>query len=369
MALMTLDHVRAFFSNAQSSPLDLTQTTIPLFLTRWVTHLCAPSFVFLAGVSAYLSLRRRNNKAQLSRRLLIRGLWLLILELTIVNFAWTFDPTFSFFITGVLWAIGWSMIVLAALIYLPIFSIGAIGVVFIVFHNLLDPIQAEQLGAWNWLWAVLHERQVFTIFQERQFLLGYPLIPWIGVMAAGYAFGRVFDWPQPKRQQRLRWLGGGMIVAFVVLRALNLYGDSNPWSVQSNGLYTLLSFVNCHKYPPSLLFLLMTLGPAILLLELFEHRKFKLLKPLVLFGQVPLFFYIAHLLLIHLAAVLFALPQYGLEAITIPYLARSLRPADYGYALPRVYSVWMLMVTLLYPLCHWFANYRRKHRSQWIRYL
>ena len=301
MVLMTLDHVRAFFSNAQFSPLDLTQTTLPLFLTRWVTHLCAPSFVFLAGVSAYFSLRRRNSKGQLARHLLTRGLWLLILELTIVNLAWTFDPTFSFFFTGVLWAIGWSMIVLAALIQLPTVSIGAIGLFVMVFHNLLDPIQADQLGDWNWLWAVLHQRQMFTLFQERQFFLGYPLIPWIGVMAAGYAFGSVFELPHSQRQPLLRRLGGGLIVAFVVLRMLNLYGDPNPWSVQSNFLYTLLSFINCHKYPPSLLFLLMTLGPAILLLELFERRKFKLLKPLVLFGQVPLFFYVVHLLLIHLA--------------------------------------------------------------------
>jgi uncharacterized membrane protein len=350
-------------------PLDLTQTTIPLFLTRWVTHLCAPSFVFLAGISAYLSLRRCNSKAQLSRHLLIRGLWLLILELTLVNFAWTFDPTFSFLLAGVLWAIGWSMVVLAALIHLPTSSVAAIGIFLMVFHNVLDPIQADQLGDWNWLWAVLHERKMFTLFQDRRFFLGYPLIPWIGVMAAGYAFGSVFDWSQSQRQQLLRRLGGGMIVAFIILRTLNFYGDPEPWSVQSNILYTLLSFVNCYKYPPSLLFLLMTLGPAILMLLVFERRKVQFLKPLVLFGQVPLFFYVLHLLLIHVIAILFALPKYGMGAITIPYLVKSLCPADYGYELPRVYALWLLIVTLLYPLCHWFATYRRKHKNWWLRYL
>lgn len=370
MVLMVLDHVRIFFTNVRFVPTDLTQTNIPLFLTRWVTHLCAPTFIFLAGVAAYLYFENRpQSKQDLSRYLIIRGLWLVFLELTVVRFGWLFDPTYSFSVAGVLWAIGWSMVVLAALIRMPIPLIAALGILLIGGHNLFDNIHAEQLGKWGWLWAVLHEPKMFTPFPNKNFIISYPLIPWIGVMATGYAFGTVLNLEKTSRQRFLRWLGLGLIAGFVVLRALNVYGDPYPWAVQTNFSRTILSFINCHKYPPSLLYLLITLGLAMLLLYLFEKQRWRIFQPLVLFGQVPLFFYIVHLWLIHFTAILLALPKYGLKAIIMPFIASRLMPADYGYDYPMIYNLWIIMIILLYPLCNWFQNYKTKYPSKWLKYL
>ncbi|NJM72403.1 MAG: DUF1624 domain-containing protein [Scytonema sp. RU_4_4] len=368
MVLMALDHVRLFFLNAGFSPTDLTKTNIPLFFTRWVTHLCAPSFVFLAGVATYLALQRRQNKKEFSRFLLIRGLWLVLLELTVVRFGWIFDPTFSFFAAGVLWAIGWSMVILAVLIHLPIRAVATIGILLIVGHNLFDSVQAEQLGRWGWLWTILHQPKTLTPFPGKSFIIAYPLIPWIGVMGAGYAFGTVFTLEKSQRRKLLKRLGLGLILAFIILRAINIYGDPKPWSVQPSFSFTLLSFINCHKYPPSLLFLLMTLGSAILLLYVFESQRFSFLKPLALFGRVPLFFYIVHLWLIHIVAILLALPHYGLKAIFLTYIVSNLMPTDYGYNLPMIFGLWIIIVVLLYPICLWFANYKAKHQSWWLNY-
>ncbi|MEH2420617.1 MAG: heparan-alpha-glucosaminide N-acetyltransferase domain-containing protein [Nostoc sp.] len=370
MVLMALDHLRDFLTNVRFCPTDLTQTNVPLFLTRWVTHLCAPTFIFLAGVAVYLYFRRRpQSKQELSRYLIIRGLWLVFLELTVVHFGWLFDPTYSFLAAGVLWALSWSMVVLAALIRMPIPLIAALGILLIGGHNLFDNIHVEQLGRWGWLWAVLHEPKMFTPFPHKNFFISYPLIPWIGVMATGYTFGTVFKLEKASRQQLLRRLGLGLIAGFVVLRTLNIYGDPYPWAVQTNFTRTILSFINCNKYPPSLLYLLITLGLAMLLLYLFEKQKWRIFKPLVVFGQVPLFFYIIHLWLIHLTAILLALPKYGLKAIIMPFIVSSLMPADYGYDLPMIYNIWIIMIILLYPLCSWFRNYKTKYPNKWLKYL
>ncbi|MEH2337562.1 DUF1624 domain-containing protein [Nostoc sp.] len=370
MVLMALDHLRDFLTNVRFRPTDLTQTNVPLFLTRWVTHLCAPTFIFLAGVAVYLYFGRRpQSKQELSRYLIIRGLWLVFLELTVVHFGWLFDPTYSFLAAGVLWALGWSMVVLAALIRMPIPLIAALGILLIGGHNLFDNIHAEQLGRWGWLWAVLHEPKMFTPFPHKNFFISYPLIPWIGVMATGYAFGTVFKLEKASRLQLLRRLGLGLIASFVVLRALNIYGDPYPWAVQTNFIRTILSFINCNKYPPSLLYLLITLGLAMLLLYLFEKQKWRIFKPLVVFDQVPLFFYIIHLWLIHLTAILLALPKYGLKAIIMPFIVSRLMPADYGYDLPIIYNIWIIMIILLYPLCSWFRNYKTKYPNKWLKYL
>ncbi|BAY22875.1 hypothetical protein NIES2100_26390 [Calothrix sp. NIES-2100] len=367
MVLMALDHVRDFFTNVRFSPLDVTQTTIPLFFTRWVTHLCAPSFVFLAGIAAYLSFQRHNNKRKLSRLLFTRGLWLVFLELTVISFAWTFNT--SFFGANVLWAIGWSMVVLAGLIYLPTRAIATFGILLIVGHNLFDNLHVEQLGSWGWIWAVLHEPKMFTPFGGIRFFIGYPLIPWIGVMALGYAFGRVLNLEKSRRSQLLKRLGLGLILSFIILRTINIYGDPKPWSFQSNFVRTLLSFLNVNKYPPSLLFLLLTLGIGILIFNLFENRRFRILKPLTIFGSVPLFFYIIHLWLIHISAVIIAFPTYGWKAVTLPYLISTLMPPNYGYNLPKIYIIWIVILVILYPICNWFANYKAKHKSWWLNYL
>ena len=370
IALMVLDHVRNFFSNVGFRATDLTQTTVPLFLTRWVTHLCAPSFIFLAGIAVYLySVRRQPSRQQLSRYLIIRGLLLIFLELTIVRFGWIFDPTYTVSVAGVLWAIGWSMIFLAVLIYLPIRMIAAFGILLIFGHNLFDNILAEQLGEWGWVWAVFHEPKMLTLFPGKNLLISYPLIPWIGVMAIGYAFGIVFTLKKSQRLQLLWRLGIGCIAGFLVLRFLNVYGDPKPWSVQANIPYTILSFINCHKSPPSLLYLLMTLGSALLLLHLFEKYRIKIFKPLIIVGQAPLFLYIVHIWLIRLSAILLALPQYGLKAVLFPFIISRQMPVDYGYDLSTVYSLWIIMMILLYPICNWFLSYKANSQKWWLKYL
>ncbi|NER05037.1 MAG: DUF1624 domain-containing protein [Okeania sp. SIO3C4] len=370
MVLMTLDHVRTFFSNADFNPLDLTQSNIPLFLTRWITHLCAPTFIFLAGIGAYLSLKRGKTKQQLSRFLLLRGLWLVFLDLTVVRFSWRFDLNFTFSAAGVLWAIGCSMIFLAAIIYLPTRTILAIAIFLIVGHNLFDNVQAEQLGNIGWLWAILHERTMIEPISGFRLFILYPLIPWIGVMALGYAFGTLFEMEKERRLQLLRKIGLGMIVAFIIIRATNIYGDPNPWSIQSNFFYTLLSFIDCHKYPPSLLYLLITLGLAILLLYWLEKTKIPYFKPLIILGQQPLFFYVIHIYLIHLTAILFAFSRYGIEPFTFSQVGISWKPKEFGYDLPIVYLIWLLITFLLYIICDWLAKYKKKHRGKWwLNYL
>lgn len=209
---------------------------------------------------------------------------------------------------------------------------------------------------------------MLTLFPGKTFFIAYPIIPWIGVMATGYGFGTVFTMEKQQRNQFLQRLGVFLILAFIFIRAINIYGDPDRWSVQANLSYTILSFINCHKYPPSLLYLLMTLGPAVLLLNLFETRRFKILKPLLLFGRVPLFFYIVHIWLVHLTAILFALPKYGLKAIILPFSISRMMPTDYGYDLPKIYILWIVMLVLLYPICSWFVNYKAKHQSWWLNY-
>lgn len=370
MALMALDHVRVFFSNVGFRATDLTQTTVPLFLTRWITHLCAPSFIFLAGVAVYLySIRKQTSQPDLSKYLIIRGLFLIFLELTIVRLGWFFDLTYTFSAAGVLWAIGWSMIFLAALIHLPIRIIASIGILIIFGHNLLDPIQAEKLGRFGWIWSILHEPGMLTPIPGKFFFISYPLIPWIGVIAIGYVFGTVFTQELSQRLKLLwRW-GLSCLLGFIVLRFLNIYGDPNPWSFQANISYTILSFVNCHKYPPSLLYLLMTLGLMFLLLYVFEKYRIKILKPLILLGQAPLFFYIVHIWLIHGLAIMLAIPKYGLKAVFFPFLISRMMPVDYGYELSTIYSLWIVIMILLYATCNWFLSYKARSQKWWLKFL
>ncbi|MDT9340035.1 heparan-alpha-glucosaminide N-acetyltransferase domain-containing protein [Trichodesmium erythraeum 21-75] len=370
MVLMTLDHVRFFFSNADFNPLDLTQSNIPLFLTRWVTHICAPTFIFLAGIGAYLSLKRGKSKPKLCRFLLLRGLWLVFLDLTVVTFSWSFNLRDNFFVAGVLWAIGWSMVFLAAVIYLPTRTIAAIGILMIVGHNFFDHVQAEQLGNIGWVWAILHERKILELTSGFRLFILYPLIPWIGVMAVGYAFGTLLEIEKNRRLQLLRKISLSMIVTFIIIRVINSYGDPNPWLIQSRFFYTLLSFINCHKYPPSLLYLLITLGLAILLLYFLEKSEIRYFKPLIILGQQPLFFYVIHFWLIHITAILFALSRYGITPFTFSQLGISWKPKAFGYDLPIVYLIWLLMTVILYIICERFAKYKKKHRGKWwLNYL
>lgn len=366
MVLMALDHARDFFTAVRYDPLDLTQTSPALFLTRWITHFCAPVFVFLAGTGAYLGALRGKSKRELSWFLLSRGLWLVLLEVTIVRFGWTFDLNYHFVFVQVIWAIGWSMVVLSALVFLPTWAVTAFGVVMILVHNAFDGVKPEAFGRESWLWTILHVQAPLHPAPGYDFFVAYPLVPWLGVMAAGYGFGALYRLEAPRRVAILRSLGAGMILAFVLLRFSNLYGDPRGWTPQKSPVYRLLSFLDCQKYPPSLLYLLMTLGPAILALSLLERPAKGLGRILVVYGRVPLFYYVLHIYLIHTMAGVYALSKYGSAAQNFNPLNL---PADFGFGLPGVYAVWIVAVVSLYPACAWFARLKSRRRDAWLSYL
>ena len=306
MILMALDHVRDFFGNSGFNPTDPATTTIPLFFTRWITHFCAPVFFLLTGAGAYLSLGRKS-KRELSLFLLTRGLWLIFLELTITRcLGWQFNFDYHLTLLLVLWALGWAMIVLSALVYLPAPVVTTFGVVMIATHNLFDSVQSS-----NPLWSILHSPNFILNNPGRIIFVTNVLIPWIGVTAAGYGLGQIYSWPSARRKAFLLLLGIGLAAAFVVLRGINLYGDPLPWSTQRSAAFTVLSFLNTTKYPPSLLYLLMTLGPALLFLWAVDGGTPRWLQPALIVGKVPMFYYLLHIPLIHLLAIAVCYARYG----------------------------------------------------------
>jgi uncharacterized membrane protein len=366
MIVMALDHVRDFFhSGAMSfSPTDLTRTTTVLFFTRWITHFCAPVFFFAAGAGAFLWWQRGRSRTDLSRFLLTRGLWLIVLELTLMRFAYQFSmaPRYPVLLV-VLWALGASMMALAALAWLPIRLLAVLSVATIALHNLLDGVRGGVA------WTFLHQ---VGVFQKGPWtvLVAYPLVPWIAVMAAGFCFGPILLFDDARRQKLLVRLGAGLTAAFIVLRAVNAYGDPVPWT---SGI---LSFLNTTKYPPSLLFLLMTLGPALLAFAWLEGRTLSDRNPLVIFGRVPLFYFVLHFFAAHLLAVLCSWIRYGSAAtrfIFEPFPSmggpRELFPPDFGFSLGATYVAWLAIVLLMYPLCRWFAKVKATRRDWWLGYL
>ena len=383
MVIMMLDHTRDYFSaeQFQFDPTNLDRTSIALFLTRWITHFCAPVFFFLAGTGAYLRLARGGTPRELSWFLVSRGVWLIVLELTIFRALITFDvlPRGTY-IFQTIWALGWSMIVLAALVHLPLRVTGAFGVVMILVHNAFDGIKVPPCvpgqppcSAGDMLIRMLHvQGPIFPGADGPMFLALYPLIPWIGVMAAGYAFGRLYTMNAPDRRRILLRLGGAIVVLFVVLRATNLYGDLTKWSVQPRGTaFTVLSFLNLSKYPPSLLYLCMTLGPAILLLAYLEReRRGALGMALVRFGRVPLLFYTLQWVFAHgVAFAAFAAAGKPTEALFIFHNNPPEVLAQAGFPLPVVYAFWIVGVLALYPICRWYAEVKRRRSDWWLGYL
>ena len=368
MVIMALDHVRDYFTNVRFDPLDLTHTNAALYMTRWITHFCAPAFVFLAGTGAFLSTTRGKTKASLSRFLLTRGLWLVFLELTWVRFGWLFNLDYSFMIGQVIWAIGWSMVALSALVFLSARTIAIFGIVMIAVHNAFDGIDPGTLGVFGWPWQILHAGGAIQFLPGYTFGAFYPLIPWIGVMAAGYGFGSLLLREENARRRILLRLGVVLTIAFVVIRASNLYGDPHPWTMQKNLLFTIFSFFNCEKYPPSLLYLMVTLGPAIASLAYFERVRGAVAKFFIVFGRVPMFYYLIHIPLIHalalLAAVLSGMDIGFMFANTPPWFW----PGEYGFGLPVVYLVWAAVVISLYPLCRWFAELKSRRKDVWLSY-
>lgn len=371
MVLMTLDHTRDFFSDSHFSPTDLDKTSVALFLTRWITHFCAPVFVFLAGTSAYLWQSRRGADAPLSRFLLERGLLLLVLTCTVEAYAWNFRADLRHIDGGVLWAIAWSMIALAGLVKLPLGWCVAFGATMIVGHNAFDALKPADLGGFGSWWAILHTGDDVAFGDGWLLNPYYPLIPWIGVMAVGFGFGKILTnnvWRTPRR---LFTLGLTLLGVFLALRFSNVYGDPKPWQSYPDPVFTLLSFINCHKYPPSLLYLLMTLGPALLVLALAEGKAAERVGFLQVFGRTPLFFYLLHLYLIYGLAVLVAAITDGpVAAIIGGGIWSPELPQDYGYGLPVVYGIWLFVVLTLFPICQGFETLKaRKPHWRWLKYL
>ncbi|AHG89226.1 protein of unknown function DUF1624 [Gemmatirosa kalamazoonensis] len=371
MVLMALDHVRDYFGDAAASPTNLATATLPLFYTRWVTHICAPTFFLLTGTSAYLSARRRGTTG-LARHLVTRGLWLIVLDLVILRcLGWQFNVDFRVTLLLVLWALGWSMITLAAFVRRPALA-GIFGVVVIAGHNLLDRVDPASLGAAAPLWLVLH-RPGLLAGPPHFVLVAYPLVPWVGVTAAGYALGQIFDWDAARRRAFLLRSGIGLTIAFLALRASNVYGDPAPWSAQRSAAYTVASFLNVTKYPPSLLFLLMTIGVALLVLRAVDARVPRWLRPAEVVGRVPMFYFAMHVVLIHLLVVLALAVRYGavhwaFESPT-PDRFPFTQPPGWPIALPGVYAVWALVVVALWPLCRWYAALRERRRGWWTGYV
>ncbi|HEY8615163.1 DUF1624 domain-containing protein [Phenylobacterium sp.] len=369
MVIMVLDHVRDFFHDQALAfdPLDLERTYPLLYATRWITHFCAPVFVFLAGVSAWLQFARGKTRLELSRFLLTRGLWLVLMELTVISFGWHWRLDFLFL--QVIWAIGWSMVALAGLVWLPWKVVLAVGAGILLGHNLLDGVQAQDLGAAAPAWALLHQQAPILIAGKLWGLVAYPLLPWIGVMALGYGLGPAFLQPERRRHVLLLGLGGGMVLLFVLLRATQVYGDPDGWRVWPAPGRTAMDFLSTTKYPPSLLYACMTLGPALLLLPALEKLKGRWAEPWATFGAVPFFFYIAHIYLAHAASSLLALAQ-GYPAWGVSDIFRN-GQALQGFGLPLAwtYLIWVAAVVALYLPCRWFAGVKRRHPGGVLSYL
>jgi uncharacterized membrane protein len=364
MVVMVLDHVRAYFTEVRFDPTDLTQTNLALFATRWVTHFCAPVFIFLAGASAWIAGTRRAP-GELTRFLLSRGAWLILLEFTVITFGWYFTTRMTLgLVAQVIWVIGASMIVLAALVHLPRAAVAAFGAVLVLGHNLLDGVTPDSVGALAPLWRVLHVAGPLEVVPV--FLL-YPLIPWVGVMALGYAAGPLVFAQDARAGRRLVIAGTVVIAAFVLLRGLDGYGDPSHRLHEGGAALLAMSFLNLTKYPPSLLYLLMTIGPALVALALFRRARGPLADVLVTFGRVPFLFYIAHLYLVHALVVAIGAAQgYPTSAMRDVFLRM---PEGFGFGLPVIYALWLAAVALLYPICRRYASLRARSRAWWLSYL
>jgi uncharacterized membrane protein len=368
MIVMALDHTRDFFGVPGESPTNLATTSVPLFLTRWITYFCAPVFFLLTGTGAYLSLARRST-SDLSRFLFTRGLWLVLLEVTVLRaVSYQFNVDYRVTMLLVIWALGASMMVLSALVHLPTAVVAAFGLVLIAGHNLLDG--AAFAGP---VWSLLHAPGFVVNTPEHVVFVAYPLVPWVGVTAVGYALGQVYRWDPDRRRTFLLRLGLALSAAFVVLRAIDRYGDPAPWTTQTSAVFTALSFASTTKYPPSLSFLLMTLGPALVLLWAMDRGTPRALGPALVIGKVPLFYYVLHFSLIHLVATAVCYARYGsargmLESPDLGHYPFS-APPGWGYSLPAVYLIWCLVVVAMYPLCRWFAALKRRRSDWWLSYV
>jgi uncharacterized membrane protein len=374
MVIMALDHSRDFFhlQSATSDPTNMITTTPFLFFTRWITHFCAPVFVFLSGMAAYLAGQKKTT-AELSRLLLTRGLWLIAVEILIVSLVLTFNPFYNFILLQVIWAIGISMVIMAALVFLPWKIILYGGLLIFFAHNLLDYPEAARKGNLNLFWSFVHGRNaVMPLNSSHIIFVAYSFLPWTGIMILGFCAGRLFDSgvTPATRKKWLTGLGFGLLVIFTVLRMANGYGDPFPWATQRSPAISLLSFLNVNKYPPSLLFCCITLGPALLLLASLEATQSRVRRFFEVYGRVPFFYFIGHFLLIHLLCiVLFFVQGYPLSQAYGPTVTFGFRPPAFGYPLAVVYLLWITVVCSMYPACKAYGRYKFNNRHWWLSYL
>ena len=374
MVIMALDHTRDFFHVAAMTdqPTNMATTTPALFFTRWITHFCAPVFVFLAGTAAFLN-GQKNSTKELSRYLLTRGAWLIVIEVVVMSFVLSFNPLYNGIFLIILWATGISMILLSMLIYLPYRVLLTIGLVIFFAHNLLDYPEAAKAGQLNVAWSILHGRGTMIPINANHFLLiGYSFLSWTGIMILGYCTGILFSvsTSAATRKKRLWQLGTGLLLLFFAGRLTNQYGDPVPWATQRDSVTTLLSFFNLNKYPPSLLFCCMTLGPALITLAFIENMQNKLTAFFMVYGRVPLFYYVIHFFFIHLlCTIIFFASGHSMANAFDPKGIFGFRPVQFGYPLGIVYIIWLGIVLLMYPLCRMYNRYKSTHRQWWLTYL
>jgi uncharacterized membrane protein len=373
MIIMALDHVRDLMhvNSVTQLPTDLATTTPLLFFTRWITHLCAPIFVFLSGTSAYLSLKNKSDISQSRKFLLKRGLWLVLLEFTIVNLGLFFDLGFHTLIFEVIAAIGFGFIVLSLLLKLSFRAIGIIGLIIIFCHDLLPLIAFGPGSMLKAILSPLFSLGAFPVFSNRIFMMAYPPVPWLGIMLVGFASGKLFELPEDNRKKIFLKIGTGALLLFVLLRFINIYGDPALWSSQKTIIYTFLSFMNITKYPPSLLFCLVTLGIMFLILAAAEQAKNRLTDIAYIYGKVPLFYFIVHFYFIH-SLLLILLFLQGFHWADLSFASRTFgRPngAESGIPLWAVYLIWIAVVTSLYKPCAWFGKYKAGHKDWWLSYI
>ena len=375
MIIMALDHTREFFHSAAltSNPLDLNTTTPILFFTRWITHFCAPVFVFLSGTSAFLQSARKSKK-ELSIFLITRGCWLIIAEVTIVTLIFSFDISFSAIALEVIWAIGISMVILGLIIWLPFEIILAIGLLIVLGHNALDFYERDQTTPFSAGYNLIHRVGFHSLWGKHQLLILYPFLPWSGVMMLGYCLGKVLrNNNQAYRKKFLIITGISVIALFIILRFINVYGDPFRWSTQGNGFYTFLSFINASKYPPSLFFICMTIGPALLLMAWWDNIQNRFTRIVSVYGRVPFFYFLTHFFLIHLFSA-FAFFMRGhtfaedAADLSTPFI-KFIKEGE-GVQLRYVYLIWLAIVIILYPVCKWYDNYKTRHKQKkWLSYL
>lgn len=374
MIIMALDHVRDFFHVSANidDPLNLNTTTNFLFFTRYITHFCAPTFVFLSGTSIYLQSLRKTKK-ELSLFLFKRGLWLIFAELFIISLSWTFDPFYHFFPLQVIWAIGISMVTMSLIVQFNYKAVLAIGLIIVFGHNLLDFVEASPNFKHHFIFDLVHSgrNSIYSYFPNHYIMIIYPFLPWVGLMILGYCLGKLYTpaFTQEARIKILRYLGLSLLVFFVILRYANFYGDPNPWTTQKNGWFTFLSFLDIHKYPPSLLYMSITVGVTLLALSITEKIKNAFSNVVVIYGRTAFFYYILHFYFIHLFATLLFFIR-GEHTVTealksmekLPFL--FVFPGE-GYSLGVVYVIWISLVLLLYPLCKWYNTYKTNHKEKW----